>query len=278
MKNIALKGLFENITKTKNAKSIASKLLFGNITKTTKRPAVASIPELAVVLIILGLLLTSFGIFSKIIGIAKTNSIITYFTTIKEGTYSFKITYQFLPGDMPNGSSLLDSSQQNGNGDGFVSWGQATGTTTGNESLVFFQHSKATGLYNDLAKTTITPSINLVPGVSPKSNIDNATVVPVSLGTASLPAYGTDSTGKQNTFTLIFGNISATGTAISATTTLAGTGITSATGKNFDTGAVDSTILLSIDKKIDDNSPTTGNFKYDSTQALPIAGLFVEAN
>ena len=254
--------------KTQKFKSIGKSFL------STRSKGVASIPELAVILIILGLMVSAFATFSKIIGIAKANSIIKDYTTLNDAVSSFKATYSFVPGDAINASSILQAGEQDGNGDGLVSWGNSSTATnaSANESLNFFKHLKAAGMLPNISPSAIasTTDAKLTGDQNIfKSNIQGAGFIPVSFNVAT--GYKFDSTTNKNSFTLVLGQFKSGGLT---PTELAGA-TTPSTGKIFDTGATESDILKSVDSKIDDESSTSGIFKYNASDALPIAGFSI---
>jgi|GEM_PF-2978874 len=257
------------------AKNLEAKIL------ASKKDAVASIPELAVVLIILGLLVTSFATFSKIIGVAKANSIISAMNTIKEASYSFKNSYQFLPGDIINAASVIDSTQKNGNGDGLISWGQPTTNSTPNESLSFYQHLKAIGAIsgiNDVDVVAATEA-SVTAGTIFRSNIDGAGFLPVSFkpNNGVLPEYGFDNTTKPgSSYTIIFANVGTDNTKLAAASVAGPVSVVPSVANSFSTGAVDVAVAYSIDKKIDDTVATTGKLRYNAAEVMPIVGYNVE--
>ena len=266
-----LKRLFIDI-KNLDKKSV------NNLIVKSKSDGVASIPELAVVLIIMGLLVTSFATFSKIIGVAKANSIITAMNTIKEASFSFKNTYQFLPGDIVNASSIINSNQQNGNGDGFISWGATSDSTTGNESLSFYQHLKTAGSIGNIIEGQITASsdASITSGSIFKSNIDGAGFIPVAFNNANGSYKFNNASKPGQSYTILFGTVGGSSSVFASSDVASSGTLTESTGKNFTTGAVDAEILKSIDKKIDDSNSQSGNFKFNESDTLPIAGYNVE--
>jgi len=256
--------------KTQKFKSIGKSFL------STRSKGVASIPELAVILIILGLMVSAFATFSKIIGIAKANSIIKDYTTLNDAVSSFKATYSFVPGDAINASSILQAGEQDGNGDGLVSWGNSStaANASANESLNFFKHLKAAGMLPNISPSAIasTTDAKLTGDQNIfKSNIQGAGFIPVSFNVAT--GYKFDSSANKNSFTLVLGQFKNGGLAPTATELAGAT--TVSTGKIFDTGATEVDILKSVDSKIDDESSASGIFKYNASDALPIAGFSI---
>ena len=256
--------------KTQKFKSIGKSFL------STRSKGVASIPELAVILIILGLMVSAFATFSKIIGIAKANSIIKDYTTLNDAVSSFKATYSFVPGDAINASSILQAGEQDGNGDGLVSWGNSStaANASANESLNFFKHLKAAGMLPTISLSAIASATDAkLTGDQNifKSNIQGAGFIPVSFNVAT--DYKFDSITNKNSFTLVLGQFKNGGLAPTATELAGAT--TVSTGKIFDTGATEADILKSVDSKIDDESATSGIFKYNASDALPIAGFSI---
>ena len=254
----------------------------------SRSKAVASIPELAVILIVLGLMVSAFATFSKIIGIAKANSIIRDYSSLKESVYSFKATYSFAPGDLISSEKILASGEQDGNGDGLISWGKNTANTntSANESLNFYRHLKASGVLPDIstvnpiaADTAISTTVNQ--NVL-RTNIQGAGLVPVSFAAVGTGNTSYQFANTQNSFTLVFGQVSTGRALVSAD--LAGfknqdgtdkTDVVKASASFIDQGSVEADILKAVDKKIDDEVAGSGNLKYDATMALPVAGFLV---
>jgi hypothetical protein len=269
-------------------KSFKKQYAFKKQALQSRSKAVASIPELAVILIVLGLMVSAFATFSKIIGIAKANSIIRDYSSLKESVYSFKATYSFAPGDLISSEKILATGELDGNGDGLISWGQTTkaSNASANESFNFYRHLKASGVLPDIstanpitADTTISTTVNQ--NVL-RSNIQGAGLVPVSFATSA----GYQFANTANSFTLVFGQVTTftdtDGTVKTGRVLVSGdlAGLSSADAVKanapfINQGSVEADILKAVDKKIDDEVPTSGNFKYDATMALPVAGFLV---
>lgn len=121
-----------------------------------------SLVELSIVLVILALLAASVVGGNLLIADAKFRTIISEKNNLALAINSFKLKYDFLPGDLPNaydiwGSSCAASAYDcNGTGDGKVWWNQKTAAAgvaakdcpTSQEPLMEFVHLKLAGMIN----------------------------------------------------------------------------------------------------------------------------------
>ncbi len=85
--------------------------------------------ELAVVLVIMGLLVAGAVSGRELIKIAELKGIITEAQGYKIAIESFKGQYEGLPGDLSNATSFWTSGTANGNDDGYIGTGVATDDT-----------------------------------------------------------------------------------------------------------------------------------------------------
>lgn len=102
--------------------------------------------EIAIVLVIIGILLGGILKGQEIIQNARFKNAINQFHGIVTAAYSYQDRYSFMPGDDANADRFTDvSSSQKGNGNGIIE-GSFNGTSAGDESRRFFQHLRAAGL------------------------------------------------------------------------------------------------------------------------------------
>jgi prepilin-type N-terminal cleavage/methylation domain-containing protein len=108
--------------------------------------------ELSIVLVIIGLLVGGVVTGSSLIHQSSLKSVINEFNTINTAINSFKLQYNFLPGDFPNAGSFWSGSSNcansasptgcNGDGNGQVYFVSTSGT----ESYRAFQHMNLAGI------------------------------------------------------------------------------------------------------------------------------------
>lgn len=105
--------------------------------------------EIAIVLVIVGLLIGGVLKGQALINSAKSNSIIKKMQSLQTAYYSFQDKYQAVPGDMSNASAIIGSSASN------CSTRCDNGQLNGwqNASLAF-NHLSAAGLYSGPASAT----------------------------------------------------------------------------------------------------------------------------
>lgn len=282
-------------------KSLFSKSVFTKSVLSKRKSGLATTPELAVVLTVLGLLVAAFPTYSKLIAVARANSVIRDVSQITGAVYSFQAAYGFLPGDYNSAASgsMLSTgvSLGNGNGDGYISWGGAftsvTSNASNNESLDAFQHLYANGSLSNITYTPCSPALGLCTGIVAgtsastlttknvyRSNIDSGAFAMTSYSTAAsvdvlVGKYAHDNVtaGAGTSITLVFGKIGTTAITAANSGGSGGAGFVASTGSFIDSGAVDTNIAAAIDKKIDDSIATTGDLKYDSAGAAPVLGF-----
>ena len=80
--------------------------------------------ELALVLVVIGLILGGVMKGQALIDTARVRSLTTDVTGIRSAWYSFQERYRSLPGDFPNAPVQIDSATQAGNGNGKIDDGQ----------------------------------------------------------------------------------------------------------------------------------------------------------
>lgn len=176
--------------------------------------------ELAIVLIILGLLAGGVLYGQNLIRAAELRSVVNEFEKFQAATITFKGKYFYLPGDMPNAHSFWGSAGGSGvigdgcesatgtgtetcsgNGNGIIGLGTVTADDQNAERYRFWQHLVNAGLiegnYNGLAGAG--GNADTEPGVNvPQSKVSSGVWY----------ATNRDFTGSSNAFTfaLNFGN------------------------------------------------------------------------
>lgn len=206
--------------------------------------------ELAIVLAIVGLIVG--GIFSgqSLIRSAELNNVISEFRKYQTAMTQFRDKYSALPGDMSNATNYWTAlSGSAGNGDGMI---QNTGTATSNEVSLFWlelsQSALIEGTYSSFTNATATAGTNV-----PKSKLRAG-----GWNVAYLGTVGFDSNASANT-----GAISP-----STTTFYEGTyehvliisgGTTPLSNAATNSGVFDAVEAQSIDAKLDDGFPSTGD-------------------
>jgi prepilin-type N-terminal cleavage/methylation domain-containing protein len=111
--------------------------------------------EIAIVMVIIGLLLGGVLKGQEIIQNAKLKNAINQYNGIIAAAYSYQDRYASLPGDDANASARFGLGS-NGDGNGTIS-GNFDTTTAGAESRLFFQHLRAAGLIKGAATDEAQP-------------------------------------------------------------------------------------------------------------------------
>lgn len=101
-----------------------------------------SLVELAIVLIIMGLLIAGILKGRDLIESARLKRVISQLNELRLATSSFLDKYDALPGDFQKASSLIKPNLRNGNGNGIV---EGAGLAVGSEAFAFWSHLAAAG-------------------------------------------------------------------------------------------------------------------------------------
>src|SRR5690242_11042809 len=99
--------------------------------------------EIAIVLVIIGLLLGGVLKGQELITGARVRNLIGQQDGVKAAYFGFLDRYRALPGDFKNASTTIDATATNGDGDGVIS---DTGTTK--ESINAWEHLAKAGFIN----------------------------------------------------------------------------------------------------------------------------------
>lgn len=96
--------------------------------------------ELAVVLIIIGLLTSGVLVGQSLIQSARTKAIIDEIEQHQLNIVAFEEQYYALPGDMVDATSVLDAGTANGDGNGLIVWNDGVGATDPQEGALAWRH------------------------------------------------------------------------------------------------------------------------------------------
>lgn len=116
------------------------------------RQAGFTLIEMSVVLVIIALIIGGILVGQEMVHSAELNSVMRDVDRIKSGVASFRLKYNYLPGDMPNATTYW-SGTANGNGDGNID--SQSSWIVNNESYRAWQHlSLAVMVPGDYTGTT----------------------------------------------------------------------------------------------------------------------------
>jgi len=108
-----------------------------------KNQAGFSLIELAVVLIIMGLLIGGILKGRELIDSARAKRVVSQLNEYRLATTTFLDKYDALPGDFNKASTLINPELRNGNGNNVI---EGAGLEPGSEALAFWSHLAAAGL------------------------------------------------------------------------------------------------------------------------------------
>jgi len=199
--------------------------------------------ELAIVMIIIGLLIAGVLKGQELIGNARVTSTVAQIKAIDAAVSTFKDTYAALPGDMTTPTTRLPACaaapcSNAGNGDGKLANIPATAPTAAQEGFAFFPQLAAADLI-----TGISPAAGSVAfGVNfPAAKIDNSGFF---AGSAATAADLTNAIGTLGSPSGLY--LSLVATVANVTAAAASEGLTPSQASRIDT-------------KLDDGSPGTGS-------------------
>ena len=235
--------------------------------RTQRQPQAGfTLVEIAIVLVIIGLILGGVLKGQELVTSARVRNIADQQNAIKAAFFAFQDRYKALPGDYPTASTTIPGLKNSGgkasttsgcstdgysdgDGDGFVNYTSAAGAcpNESSESVWAFLHLSAAGFIACSACVTngdaqgVTPSINNSPA----------------------NAYGG---------VLQLGYDSCFGASGSCGTSGSGGGTTVNPANNLKTGSnIPSNILAEVDGKLDDGNPNTGSFQFSAYTSGPNA-------
>jgi prepilin-type N-terminal cleavage/methylation domain-containing protein len=200
--------------------------------------------EIAIVLVIIGLLLGGVLKGQELITSARVRNMISTQDGVKAAYFGFLDRFRALPGDYTLATTNITGATVNGNGNGRVDTTTSTPAATINENIAVWEHISRAGFIN---------------------------------GTYTFAAAATATTSPTNPYgvymEVVYDGLYGAGTAAS------GAGA-SALRHNIKTGSqVPVEIIVEVDRKIDDGLPNTGGFQFSRYQgngaAAPTGGTGV---
>ena len=196
--------------------------------------------EIAIVLVIIGLLLGGILKGQELITSARVRNLITQIDGVKSAYYGFQDRYRALPGDFTQADTQIPGETQGANVDGNGN-GEIEASATGpngavNESILVWDHLSHAGFINGTYTYAGTSTINS------STNPMNPWNAPVQLIYDNVYADSANPTGVSGV----------------ACTTLS-------CRHNFKTGnQIPVEILAEVDRKIDDGNPLTGSVRFSA--------------
>jgi prepilin-type N-terminal cleavage/methylation domain-containing protein len=208
--------------------------------------------ELSIVLVIIGLIIGGVMAGKDLIKAATIRKAISQIEQYETGVNSFRLKYDALPGDLPNATSLLNASATNGNGNGIIErlgYGLASRLfrCVQGETIFANQHLAYAGLIN------LNPFVlvNTTPSIEASCQADIGWI-------DILDRHGNSGADRSGTGLFIFQTISGTFLAIGGDQQYR----SSTVGFHSLTAGLSAMTpyeAYSIDAKIDDGKPRTGN-------------------
>jgi prepilin-type N-terminal cleavage/methylation domain-containing protein len=228
-----------------------------------------SLIELAVSVIIIGLLVGGIAGGSKLLTQAELRGMISQMDQYKADYNAFKLEYNAVAGDMKDASVFFancaiggsGNNKCDGNGDGFITFNMANffdGANRGDELVKFFRHLNLSGINTDAGKTIIsnysafsnTGSVS--EGYFPKGRLSGSTIVvsSVDAGNTGDSASAPGTLARQATANAeLFSNFPFNSTVVF---TMKGD-----SGSLFN-GAMPALLAHNIDRKMDDGDSSAG--------------------
>ena len=125
-----------------------------------KNPASGfTLVELAIVLVIIGLLLAAVFKGQEMIQNAKAKNLVNDLKGVSAAYYSYQDRYKAIPGDDKAATSHLGQTAYDGNGDGIISGAYTDNNATiSTESQAFWQHTRMAGFMSGTATNTAAPA------------------------------------------------------------------------------------------------------------------------
>ncbi len=123
--------------------------------------------ELAIVLVIIGLILAAVLKGQEMITNAKVKNVANDLRGVSAAYYSYQDRYKAIPGDDANSTAHLGQTTIAGNGDGFINGAYTDNAATpATDSQLFWQHTRMAGFLTGIATATTAPvGTNAVGGI-----------------------------------------------------------------------------------------------------------------
>lgn len=205
--------------------------------------------ELAIVMVIIGLLIGGILKGQELIANARISSTVSQVKGLDAALNTFQDKYNALPGDINNPATRLSGCtaapcNTTGDGNGRIGTSLVTAPTNANEEGIMFAHLNAADLISgvDMAGSSATFG-RMLPSVKAGGGMW------VSYG-AAVPANTTLTLGRH--YAILNGQIAAPGVA---------------------TGNLSSTASAQIDRKLDDGQPQTGSVQTIGTNCVTGTGI-----
>lgn len=220
--------------------------------------------ELAVSIVIIGLLVGGIAGGSKLLAQAELRAMISQMDQYKADYNSFKLEYNSVPGDMPDSSAFFSgcatggtgNNNCDGNGDGYITFNMGNaydGANNGDELSKFFRHLSLSGINTNGGATVLpfnydpfglTGAVSL--GYFPKGKMTGSTVVVSSVdsGNTASSASAAGTIARQVTST----------TALISNFPVNSTVVFTMKGDSMSVfnGAMPALLAHNIDRKVDD--------------------------
>ncbi len=122
-------------------------------------PSGFTLVELAIVLVIIGLLLAAVFKGQEMIQNAKAKNLVNDLKGVSAAYYSYQDRYKAIPGDDSAAASHLGQAAYDGNGDGIISGAYTDNNATiSTESQAFWQHARMAGFLSGPATGNTAPA------------------------------------------------------------------------------------------------------------------------
>ncbi len=225
--------------------------------------------ELAVSIVIIGLLVGGIAGGSKLLSQAELRAMISQMDQYKADYNSFKLEYNAVAGDMADSSVFFagcatggsGNNKCDGNGDGFITFNMANffdGANRGDELVKFFRHLNLSGINTDGGKTIISNydcfgnTGNVALGYFPKGKMTGTAIVvsSVDAGNTGGSASASGTLARQTTANAeLFSNFPVNSTVVFAI---------KGDSSSVYNGAMPALLAHNLDRKMDDGDSSGG--------------------